>query len=269
MANEATIFNVNELILDRVRSITTHSLDTKEMLFRLTQLEDPSLTCTAEGEEVTDAIGATITTLYRAKKAKFSATNSLISLDLAAAQYGVKKEVATSEKKIIDYTYDILTVTGAESEVIKLKNAPKDSTAVLWAYSIVNGETGTAYKAASAASATEFVIAADGTITPPTGFTGKLFIEYTYESTQAVRIGNKASKFPEACSAIIYAYFRDKCNENLTYSGKIIAPKAKLNPEQVELALTSTGKHAFELNFQTDYCDEAEDAELFAIVVAK
>lgn len=263
------MFNVNELILDRVRSITTHALDTKKMLFRLTQLEDPSLTCTAEGEEVTDAIGAVITTLYRAKKAKFSATNSLMSLDLAAAQYGSEKEIASASNKILDYTYDILTVTGAERETIKLKHAPKNKDEVLWAYSIVNGEVGTAYKAGASASATEFVVDAEGNITPPTGFTGKLYIEYTYETDSAIRIGNKVSKFPEACSAIIYAYFRDKCNENLTYSGKIIAPRAKLNPEQVELALTSTGKHAFELNFQNEYCSDDEDTELFAIVVAE
>ena len=65
----------------------------------------------------------------------------------------------------------------------------------------------------------------------------------------------------------IYAYFRDKCNENLVYSGVIIANKAKLNPESVELALTSTGKHAFEFQMMRDYCDE--EAELFSIIVAE
>ena len=68
-------FNKNELILDKVRSLTAHDLSTGEMLFRLTSLEDPSLSCTAEGEEIVDAIGAVITTLYRAKKATFSASN--------------------------------------------------------------------------------------------------------------------------------------------------------------------------------------------------
>ena len=130
--------NKNELILDRVRSLTTHDLETSELLFRLTSLEDPSLSCTAEGEEVVDAIGALITTLYRAKKATFSASNSLISLDLAAAQYGTKKEVAGVTKideenvlpTITDYTYEILTVENIGTEdapyyvVPKLKNAP-------------------------------------------------------------------------------------------------------------------------------------------------
>lgn len=262
-------FNKSELILDKVRSLTAHDLSTGKMLFRLTSLEDPSLSCTAEGEEVTDAIGALITTLYRAKKATFSATNSLISLDLAAAQYGTTKEVGDENSKILDYTYEILNVTGAENEVISLSHEPKDSTNVLWAYSIVNGEVGTAYKAASTASATEFVIASNGTITPPTGFVGKLYVEYTYDAKNAMRIINRTSNFPDACSVIIYVYFKDKCNENLTYSGKIICPKAKLNPEQVELALTATGKHAFEFQMMRDYCAEEGDDELFSIIVAQ
>lgn len=269
------MFNKNELILDRVRSATTHDLSTGEMLLRLTQLEDPSLSCTAEGEEVTDAIGAVITTLYRAKKAAFSATNSLMSLDLAAAQYGTKKEVAGTEledgskMKIEVPTYEILTIDEGDTEV-KLAHAPVNT--VSYIYSIANGEVGTAYKAASAASTTEFVIATDGTITLPIGLTGKVYVDYIYEAdgsekNGANRVRNMAANFPEACSLKIYAYFRDKCNENLLYSGVIIAPKAKLNPESVELALTSTGKHGFEFTFMKDYCDE--DGELFSIIVAE
>lgn len=262
-------FNKNELILDRVRSATTHDLSTGEMLLRLTQLEDPSLSCTAEGEDVTDAIGAVITTLYRAKKAAFSATNSLMSLDLAAAQYGTKKEVAGEKNKIEVPTYEILTIADDATEV-KLAHVPVNT--VTHIYSIANGEVGTAYNAGSTVSATEFVIAENGTITLPTGLTGKIYVDYVYEAdgsekNGANRVRNMAANFPEACSLKIYAYFRDKCNENLLYSGVIIAPKAKLNPESVELALTSTGKHGFEFTFMKDYCDE--DGELFSIIVAE
>lgn len=277
-------FNKNELILDKVRSMTTHDLATGKMLFRLTSLEDPSLQCTAEGEEITDAIGAVITTLYRAKKATFSATNSLISLDLAAAQYGAKKVAAgvTKNEKgniiaptITDYTYEIIAIPMEEAEdgtkkpatEVKLAHVPVNE--IKYIYSIENNEVGTAYAAASAASATEFVIAEDGTITLPTDLTGKIYVEYQYETENAVRIVNKASQFPEACSAIVYAYFRDKCNENLVYSGKIIIKKAKLNPESIELALTSTGKHSFEMTMMRDYCAEEGEDELFSIIVAE
>lgn len=257
-------FNKNELILDRVRSMTFNDLSTGEMLFRLTQLEDPTLTCTSEGEEVTDALGSVITTLYRSKKATFSATNSLVSLDLAAAQYGTKKEVAENGKEIVTRTFETITIPDS-ANTVKLAHKPANKDDVKFIYSIVNGELGKSYTAGADASDTEFVVAEDGTITLPTGLTGKIYVEYEFKTENAVRIVNKASKFPEAAKVVIYAIFRDACNENVVYSGVIVCPKAKFNPESVELALTSTGKHAFELNMMKDYCED--DGDLFTIIV--
>ena len=260
------IFNQSELILDRVRSLTAHDMTNGEMLFRLTSLEDPSLSCTAEGEEVTDAIGALITTLYRAKKATFSASNSLISLDLAAAQFGTKKEIASRDAKIVVPTYEVLTVSDAGT--ITLSKTPVGE--VKYIYELVNGGIANRYAQTPAGGGEEgvpYFSIADSVITVPAGVTGKIYVEYDFESTAANRIVNKTSEFPEACSMKIYAYFRDKCNENVVYSGVIVANKAKLNPESVELALTSTGKHAFEFQMMRDYCDE--EAELFSIIVAE
>lgn len=259
-------FNKNELILDRVRSMTFNDLSTGEMLFRLTQLEDPTLTCTSEGEEVTDALGSVITTLYRSKKATFSATNSLVSLDLAAAQYGTKKEVAESGNEIVTRTFETITIPDAATTV-NLTHKPANKDDVKFIYSIANGELGKSYKAGATASNTDFVVSENGTIKLPTGLTGKIYVEYEFKTENAVRIVNKASKFPEAAKVVIYAIFRDACNENVVYSGVIVCPKAKFNPESVELALTSTGKHAFELNMMKDYCED--DGDLFTIIVNK
>lgn len=257
-------FNKNELILDKVRQLVMYDLSTDELLVRLTSLEDPSLATSAEGEEVVDAVGALITTLYRAKRATFSATNSLLSLDLAAAQFGTKKDVGSADNKIVVRTYEIVKIPDGATTVT-LKHTPVNPIAFI--YSIMNNETDTKYAAAAAASATEFVMGENGEITLPTGLTGKIYVEYEFETENAVRIVNRASEFPSAVKAVIYAYFRDKCNENIVYSGAIICPKAKLNPEQVELALTSTGKHAFELTMMKDYCAEEGEDELFTIVV--
>lgn len=252
----------SELLLDKVRSLTLHDIETGKMFLRLTQLEESSLSCTAEGEEIVDAIGALITTLYRAKRATFSATNSLFHTGLLAAQYGTQVETASVQNKITDYTYEILTVADGK---VNIAHTPKDD--IKYIYSIVNGEVGTAYKVDTEADATHFSVSGTA-ITVPTGMTGKVYVEYNYESENAVKISNKGSQFPTMCSAIIYAYFKDKCNDNVVYSGKVIAQKAKLNPEQVELSMTSTGKHPFELQFFRDYCDEEND-ELFAVVVSE
>lgn len=266
-----TVLDANELILDKVRFLTAHDISSGEMLFRLTSLEDPSLQTGAEGEELTDSVGALITTLYRAKTATFSATNSLLSLDLAAAQFGTKREKAATGNKITVPAYEIITVENGTTEV-ELKK--KVSNAVKYVYALVDNNIGASYTVAASADAVgekEFFIDSTGDvskITLPAGTSGKIYIEYEYETEDAAtRVINKTSEFPEACSVKIYVLFRDKCNENIVYSGVIVANRAKLNPESVELALTSTGKHPFEMKMMRDYCDE--EAELFSIIVAQ
>lgn len=268
-------FNPNELILDRVRQLTAHDLETGEILLRLTQLEDPTLSTSAEGEEVTDAVGALITTMYRAKQATFSATNSLLSLDLAAAQYGTKKMEASDESKFVDYAYEILPVVAEKDAdgnpiapaTVKLSHTPIEGS-VGYVYVIENNEIKKSYPADAAdADEKKASVAADGTITLPTPVTsGKIYVEYNFENSEAVKIINSAENFPTAVSVVIHALFRDVCNENKLYAGKIICHKAKLNPESIEMTLTSTGKHPFEFRMLKDYC--SEDAELFTIIVS-
>ena len=257
-------FNPNELILDRVRQLTAHDLGTGEILLRLTSLEEPNLSTSAEGEEVTDAVGALITTMYRAKKAAFSATNSLVSLDLAAAQYGTSKIVASDESKVVDYAVETLTLDNGSA---KLSHAPIDGT-VGYVYVLENGQIATKYPVGTAASDTEAAVDAEGVVTMPSGITsGKIHVQYNFENAKAVKIVNSAENFPTAVKVVIDAIFRDVCNENKVYAGKVICNKAKINPESIELTLTSTGKHPFEFNMLKDYC--SEDAELFTIIVSE
>lgn len=262
-------FNPNELILDKVRQLTAHDLETGEILLRLTQLEDPTLSTSAEGEDVTDAVGALITTMYRAKQAEFSASNSLLSLDLAAAQYGTKKVLAADEvdeegnPKFVDYAYEILPVEG---ETVTLAHAPIEGS-VGYIYVIENNEIKKSYPVKTVASAEEAAVSEAGVVTLPTEVTsGKVYIEYNFMNTEAVKIVNSAENFPTAVSVVIHALFRDVCNENKVYAGKIICHKAKLDPSSLELTLTSTGKHPFTFKMLKDYC--SEDAELFTIIVS-
>lgn len=266
-------FNKNEVVLEKVRQASFYNLEDGKLELRITSIEDPTLGCTAEGEEVTDAIGSLITTIYRAKKATFGGSNSLMSFDLAAAQYGSEKEVASSDKKITNYAYEVLEIVKGGTEesptysVPNLKNKPNVDS-IKWIYAIEGGEIGTPYEAAATASEKEFVVSEEGAITLPTGVTsGKIYVEYTYNTENAVRVVNRASQFPTAGRLVILAYFRDKCTDKV-YSGAVVCPKAKLNPESVELNLTATGKHPFEFTMMKDYCDELND-ELFEIILSE
>ena len=252
--------NVNELILDRVRSLRLTDLEDGAVLARLTKLEDPSLQTAAESEDVTDAMGSLITRLFRAKTGKFSATNSLFSTDLYALQLGTEKEIADNTTTITTPIEEILTVDGGK---VTLSHTP--SNAIKYIYGFERNQLATKYTVGEAASKTEFLISGKE-ITVPTDVTGKIYVEYEYEAKQAVRIRNNTENFPEAVGVKIDAIFRDQCNENIKYAGTIVAVKGKIDPSQIEIALTSTGKHGVDIDFFKDYCDD--EADLFTIIIA-
>lgn len=256
-------FNKNEVVLEKVKQASLYDLEDGKLLHRLTSIEDPSLNTSAEKEEVVDAQGETITEIYRAKKATFSGSNSLFSFDLAASQFGTKKEVASADNKIINYMAETLTISEGQ---VKLSRTPVENS-IKYIYIIEGGEIGESYAVGAAATENEALVATDGTITVPTSVTeGKVYVEYPYESEEAVRVVNKAGEYPTAGKLVILALFRDKCTDK-TILGSIICPKAKLNPESVELSLTPTGKHAFEYTMMKDFC--SDDDKLFEIVLSK
>ena len=257
-------FNKNEVVLEKVKQASLYDLETGILLNRLTMIEDPTLNTTAEKEEVVDAQGETITEIYRAKKAAFSGSNSLFSLDLAASQFGTDKEVASADKKIANYVAETLTIADGK---VKLSNVPV-AKSIKYIYIIEGGEIGESYPVnEAAASDSEAFVDDDGTITVPTAVTeGKVYVEYPYESEEAVRIVNRSGEYPEAGKLVILALFRDKCTDK-TILGSIICPKAKLNPESIDISLTPTGKHPFEYTMMKNYCDD--EAELFEIVLSK
>lgn len=259
-------FNKNEVVLEKVKQASLYDIETGILLNRLTSIEDPSLNTTAEKEEVVDAQGNTITDIYKAKKATFGGSNSLFSLDLAASQFGATKEVASAENKIINYMAETMTISDGK---VKLSKSPviEGKDAIKYIYIIEGGEIGESYAVGATATEEEAGVAADGTITVPTAVTeGKVYVEYAYESEEAVRIVNKADEYPTAGKLVILALFRDKCTDK-TILGSIICPKAKLNPESVDLSLTPTGKHPFEYTMMKDFCSDEE--ELFEIVLSK
>ncbi len=256
--------NVNELILDKVRSLIFTDLADGSVIGRLTKLEEPSLQTAAEGEDITDAQGALITKLFRAKTGKFTANNSLFSVDLLALQYGADKELASESDKIIVPIEEILTV---ENGKITLSHMP--SSEIRHIYKLESGQLATKYTLGAAASETEFSIS-DQEITVPTGITGKIYVEYEYESANAVRVKNSAEKFPEAVGVKIFAIFKDMFNENVKYAGTIVARRGKIDSSAIETALTGTGKHSFSIDFMKDYCDDSVDgADLFSVIIAE
>ena len=261
-------FNPNELVLERIRAVEEYDPSTMELEGRYTQIEDPSLQTSADGTQVTDAMGAEIVTFYNAQQGTFSFTNSLHSLDLMASQFGATKEVAGADNKIIVPVSEIIEI---KDNVATLKYTPVGTAGADVKYAKVinsNNTFGTTYSVASVAGDGVFVVDATAkTLTFPDGTTGRVFVQYERESEAAVRVTKKTDGVPEVKTLVIHAIFHDPCNTNLVYSGIIYVPRAQINPESVELNLTPDGKHSAEYRLQKPYCDE--NAKLFDVIVAE
>lgn len=262
-------FNPNELILEKVRAVEAFDPASGALIGRYTQIEDPSLKTSADGQDVTDAMGTPIHTFYNNQQATFDGTNSLFSLDLAASQFGTKKEAGSASAKVVVPISETLTI--GSDNTIKLKHEPVGVTGAEIKYVTVineNNTFGQSYEISATAGEGKFTLdKATNKITLPDGTTGRVFVNYEYEAENAVKISKTTEGVPETQKLLIHAIFHDPCNANLVYAGVIVCPRAQLDPSSVELSLKADGKHGFSYKLQKPYCDDS--GKLFDIIVSE
>lgn len=262
-------FNPNELVIEKIRAVEEYDPATSELTGRYTQIEDPSLSFSAEGTDVTDAMGTPIMTFYNAQTGTFSFTNSIFSLDLAASQFGVDKKVATSTDKITVPVSETIAI--GSDNTVTLKYVPIGTKGAEVAYvKVINSDNtfGETYKVSATAGEGLFTIDAENKkITLPEGVTGRVFVNYEKEAENAVSISKSSDGVPSVKSLLIHVIFHDVCNKNTVYSGVISCPRAQIDPSSVEIGLTSDGKHSASYILQKEYC--SDDAKLCEIIVAE
>lgn len=258
-------FNPNELILEKVRAVEAYDPTNGELIGRYTQIEEPSLKTSAEGLDVTDAMGTPIHTFYHNQQATFDGSNSLFSLDLAASQFGTRKEKGSADAKIQMPVSETIVI--ASDATVTLKYVPVNGVKYV---TVVNDNNtfGETFEAADAAGAGKFKLdAASKKITLPEGTTGRVFVNYEYETAEAVKLSKETENVPEVQKLVIHAIFHDPSNANLVYAGAIVCPRAQLDPTSVELSLKADGKHPFSFKLQKPYSDET--GRLFDIIVSE
>ena len=266
---ETTVFNPNELILERVRNLREYDITTDELTGRYTQVEDASLQTSADGQDVTDALGAVITTFYNAQSGTFSFSNSIFSMDLAASQFGSEKVVASADNKIVVPVSETITIAGDNTVTLKYVPVGVEGSEIN-SIKIINADNtfGKKYVVSSTAGDGKFTIdAANKKLTLPAGTTGKVIVDYEYESANAVMVEKRTDGVPKVKKLIIDCIFHDKCDPNKVLRGYIVCPRAQIDPSSVELSLTADGKHPASYLLRKDYCDE--DAKLFYIVITQ
>jgi len=264
------MFNPNELILEKIKTVEEYDPGTYELIGRFTQIESPSLKVNATSTNVTDAMGTEIASFYQAQTATFSFTNSLFSLDLAATQFGSKKQIADNINKLLIPVSETITIDSTNHTAV-LKYTPVGVTGAEVKYAKVineNNTFGKTYEVSPTIGAEVFTIdATTKTLTFPSNVTGRVFVQYERESDSAVMVSKTTNVLPEIRSLLIHAIFHDPCNVNVVYAGIISVPRAQINPESVEINLTPDGKHSVEYKLQKPYCDES--ARLFDIIVTE
>lgn len=247
-------YDLNNFIVDRpIRGLMLSSTD-KSVMWSINQITNPTLSITTEKTDAVDALGAKIMTFERAKNAEFSGENSLFDLGLYAAQAGSEKEVASSSAKMVVPAFEEVDVNGT---TITLKHAPKGQ--IPYIYELKGDSTlGTKYTNAASASDTEFVHAADATeITVPNNLAtdARLFVQYEYETENAVAVHNQGTEFPKAGIFYLEVLGADICDPTNLIHAYIKFPNAKLVSD-VDLTFSTESTHSFTIQAMPDYCDK-------------
>ena len=140
--------NFDGLVIDRILSAVAEDFN-GNLLYRLTQLSDASLETSAESKEATDAQGILIKKFYSSKSATFSATNTLLDLNVIGETTGSGKQVASSTSTI---KMPRMMIVKPSTDAITLPETPITGTLKISAVSS-NGTLGNVYTASASAGA--------------------------------------------------------------------------------------------------------------------
>lgn len=257
--------DINNFAIDRVLNGTMFSKSNGELLWRVTQVTNPSLNCATETADIVDAIGTPIMTLDRAKTAEFSGENSLFDLGLAAAQLGSSKEImSSSAKKTVPINEEF--ILGSDATQVTLSHTPIG--AIPFIYLVKPDSSISAkYTKGSSATATEFTHTEKQTnIKLPTGLKAgmKICVPYSYEREDGVAVTNYGDKFPKAGRFLLDVLGCDICNPEHIVHALVEFHNAKLTGD-VDFNFTTEGTHPFTIKCLQDYCDA--NKRLFTIYV--
>ena len=264
--------NLNNVVIDRVlRGI--FSTEEDGIIFSLNQVQNFSLNCTSESQEIVDAMGVSIMELMRSKAVEASAENAIFDLGLMAAQYGTEVGTATSTQKLIVPAMESFEVK-TTSEQVELKHLPKDISKIEAIYAL-NGDStlGEKYEVDTTADATHFSITknTDGDaaiITIPSNVSvgTEMFVMYEYESENAVEIINSADKFPTMGKMTFECLVYDVCDPETKIFAYVILPRFQLKSDFDWSVGGDSQTHPFNGKAHVNYCDKNKEMVRIVIV---
>jgi LysM repeat protein len=257
---------INGLVIDRVLQATGFSKSTNEPLYRLTQVQNPSLTSSADQVDALDNTGVKIMSFDRNAAATFSAENAVKDMALLAQQLGSSQVESSDAKKVTVPAFDVIDVVAGQTEYT-LANTPKVTPSVY----VLNGDGSLGVKIENDTAAAEGKFAyAEGKVTIVIGEAikadARLVVMYDYEAAagKAVSIVNNANVFAKAHRLVVEVLAYDPCDTDTMIYMYLIFPNCKMS-RNFDLTLDTESAHSFEVECMVDYC--SKDKKLFEIVI--
>ena len=241
---------INSFLINRVLSVTGFDND-ENILYRLTQPQNVSLSTSSETAEVVDALGTPIAVFDRSKSAELSGENAIFDLSLLAEQHGVEVQ-ATAEAAPCFET--IAINADNKGTAVALAHTPIDDTMVK-VYAL-NGDS-------SIAAALTATVAA-GKVTIPETDAKQILVSYEYKPDAASMVVVSADKFATAHKICVEILGCDVCDTQELIYAYLVMENAKMSSD-TELSFGTDLVHSFTVSAQVSYCDP--DKKLFYIVI--
>ena len=256
---------INGLVIDRVLQATGFTKG-GEPLYRLTQVQNPSLTSSADQVDALDNTGVKIMSFDRNAAATFSAENAVKDMALLAQQLGSEQVKSSDAKKVVVPAFDVIDIVAGQTEYA-LKKTPIGTPSVY----VLNGDGSLGVKIENGTDAAERQFAyANGKITIVIGTAitagAQLVAMYDYEAEagKAVSIANQANVFAKAHRLVVEVLAYDPCDTETMIFMYLIFPNCKMS-RNFDLTLDTESAHSFEVECMVDYC--SKDKKLFEIVI--
>lgn len=242
---------INNFLVNRVLSVTGIDKD-ENILYRLVQPQNISLSTTSETAEVVDNMGSPLVTFDRSKSAELSGENAIFDMSLMAVQHGTTVETNVAEVPCFE---TIVVNADNKGTAVALAHTPIDDTMVK-VYAL-NGDS-------SLGSAMETTVA-DGMITIPAETDAKqILVSYEYKPTAASMVTVSADKFATSHKVVVEVLGVDVCDkENLIYA-YLIFNSGKMSSD-TELTFGTDLVHSFTVTAQVDYC--SPEKQLFVLII--
>lgn len=242
-------FKIGDIIVDRIQYGLAEDFE-GNLLQALTQLQDATVSITAESKEAKDKDGNLVKKFWKGKTGTFEAQNAMLNVNILGEASGSAPVSATAEAAI--NMPKIITVKAGETVTLK---DYVTGTAKVKEFTN-SGTTGKAYTVGSTANESQFAITSDGVLTPPTDATvTKFIVKYERKVTDGIAIKNKADKFPGTVKLTLKVLAVDPCTADTLRAAYLVLPSFQVSPE-VEISLTTDATQAYKGDLQVDYCSE-------------